>query len=72
VSYSKFHPSKNDFAFALLMSALFAGIIGAVAGTVNLLAGPVGLNPANAQATAVALRGPMDPAQPVAPSGARK
>jgi hypothetical protein len=72
VSYSKFHPSKNDFAFALLMSAVFAGIVGAVAGTLQLLAGPIELNPANTEETTIALRGPADTVPTFAPSGARK
>ena len=72
MSYSQFHPSKNDFAFALLMSAVFAGIVGAVAGTVQLLAGPMDLSPANTEEATVALRGPADPVGPVAPSGARQ
>jgi hypothetical protein len=72
VSYSQFHPSKNDFAFALLMSAVFAGIVGAVAGTVQLLAGPMDLSPANTEETTVALRGSADPVGPIAPSGARQ
>ncbi len=71
MSYSKFRPSKNDFAFAVLMSAVFAGIVGAVAGTVQLVAGPMGWGPANTEETTFALRGPGDPVQPVAPSGAR-
>ena len=58
MSYSKFHPSKNDFAFAVLMSAVFAGIVGAVAGTAELVAGPIDANPANTEETTVALRGP--------------
>jgi len=72
VSHSKFHPSKNDFAFALLMSAVFAGIVGAVAGTLQLLAGPIALNPANTEETTVALRGAGDTVPPFAPSGARQ
>lgn len=72
MSYSQFHPSKNDLAFALLMSALFAGIVGAVAGTVQLVGGPMAVGPANTEETTVALRGPGDPLPPVAPSGARK
>ena len=72
MSYSKFQPSKNDFAFAILMSAVFAGIVGAVAGTVQLMAGPIDVNPANTEETTVALRGPADPVPPFAPSGARK
>ena len=72
MSYSKFRPTKNDFAFALLMSVLFAGIVGAVAGTVTLVAGPIGVIPADTPVTTVALRGPGEPGQPVAPSGARK
>ena len=72
MSYSQLRPSKNDFAFAVLMSTLFAGIVGAVAGTVNLLAGPIDVNPANVEETTVALSDPGDPGQPVAPSGARK
>ncbi len=72
VSYPQFHPRKNDFAFALLMSAVFAGVVGAVAGTVKLVVGPVSVDSAKVQGTTVALRGPGDPAQPVEPSGARK
>jgi hypothetical protein len=72
VSYSQSHPSKNDFAFALLMSAVFAAIVGAVAVTVKLVGGPMEVNPADTQETTVALRGLGDPLPPVAPSGARK
>ena len=72
MSYSKFHPSKNDFAFALLMSVVFAGIVGAVAGTVQLLSGPIALNPANTEETTIALRSAGDTVPPFAPSGARK
>jgi hypothetical protein len=72
VSFSQFRPGKNDFAFAILMSVVFAGIVGAVAGTVQLVAGPIDVGPANTEETTVALRGPGDPLDPVAPSGARK
>lgn len=72
MSYSKFHPRKNDFAFAFLMAVVFAFIVGAVAGTVNLISARMAVDAAKAQGTSLAMRGPSDQADRVVPSGARE
>jgi hypothetical protein len=72
VNYSQFHPSKNDFAFAFLMAVVFAVIVGAVAGTLNLVREQMGVDSAKEQWTNLALRGPGEQSRPIPPSGARQ
>ncbi len=72
MKHAQFHQRKNDFCFAFLIAAVFAiTLVGAVAGSLDLVRGRAGGESAKTQEVSVALRGPGEQASNVAHTGAK-
>jgi len=66
----KLYPEKNDFFFALLVTAVFAVcVVGAVAGSLDLARGRVGVDYAKTRGAPVALGDARKQAPQVARAG---
>jgi hypothetical protein len=72
MTYSPFKQRKNDFAFAFVMAAMFAAIVGAIVGILDLAGARVGVEAAKTQSPPLALRGPAEQAPHVANAGEGK
>ena len=72
MKHAQFHQRKNDFCFGFLIAAVFAiTLVGAVAGSLDLVRGRAGEESAKTREVSVALRGTGEQASNVSHTGAK-